>query len=173
MNQPSGTYWRPVPIQPPAPSDPRIINQFHSYETDSDSDITRTYGTIYSNTNSPESSTPEVSPRATPEISSAMRMRMIAHTSRPIPSVQSYDNNGMNYTDGIDDQNNGTREVSEIDEVNNEVNGENISQQNQLDQLDEPTRLFLVTLQALRQRVRELDSDAWMYVKTNDRFSKF
>ncbi|CAB4429841.1 unnamed protein product [Rhizophagus irregularis] len=79
----------------------------------------------------------------------------------------------MNYTDGIDDQNNGTREVSEIDEVNNDLNGENISQQNQLDQLDEPTRLFLVTLQALRQRVRELDSDAWMYVKTNDRFSKF
>ncbi|PKC14010.1 hypothetical protein RhiirA5_350991 [Rhizophagus irregularis] len=76
-------------------------------------------------------------------------------------------------SDGIDDQNNGTREVSEIDEVNNDLNGENISQQNQLDQLDEPTRLFLVTLQALRQRVRELDSDAWMYVKTNDRFSKF
>jgi hypothetical protein len=39
--------------------------------------------------------------------------------------------------------------------------------------LIEPTRLFLVTLRALRQRVRELDSDAWMYVKTNDRFSKF
>ena len=91
--QPSGgTYWRPVPIQPPAPSDPRIVNQFHSYETDdSDSDIPRTYGTIYSNTNSPESSTPEVSPRATPEMSSAMRMRVIAHTSRP-------NNNGMNYT---------------------------------------------------------------------------
>ncbi|GBB92716.1 hypothetical protein RclHR1_20460003 [Rhizophagus clarus] len=173
MNQPSGTYWRQIPIQPPAPSDPRIVNQFHSYETDSDSDITRTYGTIYSNTNSPESSTPEVSPRATPEISSAMRMRMIAHTSRPIPSVH---DNGMNYTDGIDDQNNGAREVSEFDEVNNEMNGENIPQkitQNQQDQPDEPTRIFLVTLQALRQRVRELDSDAWMYVKANDRFSKF
>ena len=95
MNQPSGTFWRPVPIQPPAPSDPRVVNQFHSYETDdSDSDIPRPYGAIYSNTNSPESSTPEVSPRATPELSSAMRMRTIAHTSRP---VQSYNNNGMNY----------------------------------------------------------------------------
>lgn len=42
-------------------------------------------------------------------------------------------------SDGIDDQNNGTREVSEIDEVNNEMNGENISQritQNQQDQPD-------------------------------------
>src|SRR5947209_14859348 len=96
MNQPSGTFWRPVPIQPPAPSDPRVVNQFHSYETDdSDSDIPRPYGAIYSNTNSPESSTPEVdSPRATPELSSAMRMRTIAHTSRP---VQNYNNNGMNY----------------------------------------------------------------------------
>src|SRR5438045_3270220 len=90
MNQPSGTFWRPVPIQPPAPSDPRVVNQFHSYETDdSDSDIPRPYGVIYSNTNSPESSTPEVSPRVTPELSSAMTI------SRP---VQSYNNNdGINH----------------------------------------------------------------------------
>jgi hypothetical protein len=41
-------------------------------------------------------------------------------------------------SDGVDDQNNGTREISEIDEVNNEMNGENIPQriQNQQDQPD-------------------------------------
>ncbi|RIA84040.1 hypothetical protein C1645_832868 [Glomus cerebriforme] len=165
MNQPSETYWRPVPIQPPAPSDPRIVNQFHSYETDdSDSDIPRSYGVIYSNTNSPESSNPEVSPvspRATSsEISSAIRMQTIA---RPISSVQNYINNGMNYTDDVDNQNNDTREVSEIDELNDEMNGE---------QPDEPLRHYLETLRALRQRVRELDSDAWMYVNANDRFPK-
>ena len=40
--------------------------------------------------------------------------------------------------DGIDDQNNGAGESSEIDEVDNEMNGENISQRITLHQQDQP-----------------------------------
>ncbi|CAI2183297.1 15135_t:CDS:2 [Funneliformis geosporum] len=141
MNHPSGTYWRQVPIQPPAPSDPRVANQFQnifsSHESDDSDNDTPRHNVIFdSSTNSPESSTQE---------------------------------------DGADDQSNDVEEVpvTTLDETNNEneMNDENIPQSTvQEDQSNERLRFYLAVL---RQRVRELDSDAWMYVKVNNEFSKF
>ncbi|CAI2183196.1 16702_t:CDS:2 [Funneliformis geosporum] len=159
MNHPSGTYWRQVPIQPPAPSDPRVANQFQnifsSHESDDSDNDTPRHNVIFdSSTNSPESSTQEGSPRTTPEQSSAMRMRMVSHIVPPSNDVEEVP-------------------VTTLDETNNEneMNDENIPQSTvQEDQSNERLRFYLAVL---RQRVRELDSDAWMYVKVNNEFSKF
>ncbi|CAG8444792.1 2562_t:CDS:2 [Funneliformis caledonium] len=145
MNHPSGTYWRQVPIQPPAPSDPRVANQFQnifsSHESDdSDNDIPRHNVIFDSSTNSPESSTQEGSPRTTPELSSAIRMRMVSHIVPPVAEDDNHDNE-MNSADafiaeflnldGADDLGNDVEGVPvTLDEPNNEneMNDENIPQ---------------------------------------------